>query len=560
MTLDITRSLPQAERDKIADEDFAGPHHSFPIDTQAHLDAAAHLIGHADDPEALKKKAIAIARRKGLTLPKAWQEEEKDDGSNEDRHAVPVIVRANGSHAPFKGTHSHAHPAFGSQGGDETHDHEHPHDGDANHDHAHEDRAEQPDILRSQASQPTEFSFFAPIVRVDAAKREVTVRATSEALDTYGTVFDFEGSKQSFGNWYGNIREMHAPKAVGRAFEWVARNNEKAIDVVLRISNGANDTWAKILDGTLIGASVGAKNGVWGKRTIDGEEVPVLLRYDLVELSLVDNPSNPDATIQIIRAAGEDAFEATDVLEGRTRSEEQEALAQPDDTRAGKAISSANAEKMHQMAMSSLQSAKTSADLCGCPACQEVSLALDPDQDGDIDIGDAQLDTDNDDGGKGVQQMADGSAVLILASAKADITRTTKEAVDSTLKPLVTRLNAVSARLAQLDQPDIADITRRLDEVSGLRAELTEVRSVLTKVQETTESYANRASTGGPVVNTGSLRGQYAPQPTQQFSPQHLAAQYAPFVELLIKQGIIRDRDQQVQANMLVQSIANGGK
>jgi ATP-dependent protease ClpP protease subunit len=40
-------------------------------------------------------------------------------------------------HDPMKGTHSHAHPAYGSQGGDALHSHEHQHDGDANHSHSH---------------------------------------------------------------------------------------------------------------------------------------------------------------------------------------------------------------------------------------------------------------------------------------------------------------------------------------------------------------------------------------------------------------------------------------
>lgn len=42
-------------------------------------------------------------------------------------------------HGPMSGTHSHAHPAYGSQGGDATHDHDHSHDGDAGHGHGHGD-------------------------------------------------------------------------------------------------------------------------------------------------------------------------------------------------------------------------------------------------------------------------------------------------------------------------------------------------------------------------------------------------------------------------------------
>ncbi|MGH2515951.1 MAG: hypothetical protein ACRDHP_09885, partial [Ktedonobacterales bacterium] len=36
---------------------------------------------------------------------------------------------------------------------------------------------------------------FAPIVRVDAARREIELCATSEALDSHGTVFDYRASK-----------------------------------------------------------------------------------------------------------------------------------------------------------------------------------------------------------------------------------------------------------------------------------------------------------------------------------------------------------------------------
>lgn len=38
-------------------------------------------------------------------------------------------------HDPMTGTHSHSHPAYGSQGGDAEHGHEHTHSGDASHDH-----------------------------------------------------------------------------------------------------------------------------------------------------------------------------------------------------------------------------------------------------------------------------------------------------------------------------------------------------------------------------------------------------------------------------------------
>src|SRR2546423_10958491 len=78
-TLEIKRYITAYERDAIPAEDFAGPDGTYPCDTQEHLDAAAHLIGHASDPAAVKKKAIEIAKRKGLTLPESWQKDTKEE-------------------------------------------------------------------------------------------------------------------------------------------------------------------------------------------------------------------------------------------------------------------------------------------------------------------------------------------------------------------------------------------------------------------------------------------------------------------------------------------------
>lgn len=72
MSIALKRDIPQSVRNKMPKEDFAGPHESFPIKTQADVNAAKHLVGHADDPEAVKAKIIAIAKRKGLTIPSSW--------------------------------------------------------------------------------------------------------------------------------------------------------------------------------------------------------------------------------------------------------------------------------------------------------------------------------------------------------------------------------------------------------------------------------------------------------------------------------------------------------
>ena len=74
--LDETRAYMNTEqRKKVAEQDFAGPHNTFPITDQKHVEYAAQLIGHAADPQAVKHKIKEIVRRKGLKLPKAWENE-----------------------------------------------------------------------------------------------------------------------------------------------------------------------------------------------------------------------------------------------------------------------------------------------------------------------------------------------------------------------------------------------------------------------------------------------------------------------------------------------------
>lgn len=67
-------TLTTAQRAKLPLSDFGQPStRSFPIVDASDVSDAAHLIGKARDPDATKKRVIAIARRKGLSIPKAWQ-------------------------------------------------------------------------------------------------------------------------------------------------------------------------------------------------------------------------------------------------------------------------------------------------------------------------------------------------------------------------------------------------------------------------------------------------------------------------------------------------------
>jgi hypothetical protein len=230
---------------------FAGPHESYPIEVPQDVEDAAGLVGHAADPAAVKAKIISIAHQMGpefvAKLPDSWTGEEGEGRA-----------------------------------------------------------ADLPEETRSMPDQTIEQVLFAPVTRVDEQRREITVTATSEAVDSFRTRFDFDASCDAFDRWIGNVREMHQAKAVGTRVAVHKDPVARKIDVTLRISKGAPDTWEKVLDGTLKGASIGASNVVWERPTTrdDSEAIPTARKFDLVELSLVDNPSNPDSRgITVLRNA-----------------------------------------------------------------------------------------------------------------------------------------------------------------------------------------------------------------------------------------------------------------
>jgi len=58
--------------------EHAGPHGSFPIESQENVDAAAHLIGKADNPADVNANVEEIAERKGYKVPDSWDKERQN--------------------------------------------------------------------------------------------------------------------------------------------------------------------------------------------------------------------------------------------------------------------------------------------------------------------------------------------------------------------------------------------------------------------------------------------------------------------------------------------------
>jgi len=146
-----------------------------------------------------------------------------------------------------------------------------------------------------------------PIAKVDKEKRMVSGFATLDNIDKQSDIVPTDVSVKAFERFRGNLREMHMPIAVGRVVSFKSDkfyNKEEdrfynGVFVNAYISKGAQDTWEKVLDGTLSGFSIGGSIKD-SDQVYDAEmdkSIRVIKDYDLHELSLVDNPANQFANI-----------------------------------------------------------------------------------------------------------------------------------------------------------------------------------------------------------------------------------------------------------------------
>lgn len=147
-----------------------------------------------------------------------------------------------------------------------------------------------------------------PIAKVDRERRMVSGFATLDNIDRQGDIVPSEASIKAFEKFRGNIREMHDDKkAVGKLvsfkedtfYDQETGKIYKGVFVSAYVSKGAQDTWEKVLDGTLTGFSIGGSVNDY-EDTYNEEmdkSIRVIKDYDLFELSLVDSPANQYANV-----------------------------------------------------------------------------------------------------------------------------------------------------------------------------------------------------------------------------------------------------------------------
>lgn len=430
------RYYSDKERDSMDADQFCGLHKSFPITSAADVSNAVYLIGKADDPAAVKACVMRKAKANGWPIPDAWKEDDKQERALTTSDRISMPMH---------------------------------------------------------------------IMRIDAAKREVWGQATAEVPDSYGTIFGY--CPDAWTKWRGNVREQHdSKKAVGNRIDLECDEKERAIYVGTRVSRGAQDTWLKVEDNVLTGYSAsvipdpefGPDPKRWPTKEYNGKAYPYLPRYTVAELSLVDNPACPGCNIQIVRA---DGF-TTDVLdtteEEPTNTTSSSSLSPLD--RAGARVSSDTRDAMHAGIGHTLHAAVAQMKNCGCDSCMKAQKLIDPDGDGDIDIGSFDdPDQDSND---------------LYNGRDADMERKIAGMIERALSPVYARLQGIAGALARSNAPSPINIesiisgaiTRTIEAANAAHeSSLAEVRASLGAVKEQVDKIADTPLPGAPIMNAGAL-------------------------------------------------------
>jgi hypothetical protein len=164
-----------------------------------------------------------------------------------------------------------------------------------------------------------------PFSKVDENRRTVSGFASLDNIDKQDDIVTAEASMDAFAKFRGNIREMHQPLAVGKMVSFKAdkyfdpetKKFYNGVYVSAYVSKGAQDTWEKVLDGTLQGFSIGGRMNKWddGYDEKSDKAIRIIKQYDLVELSLVDSPANQFANIMSVeKVDGLDVIKADETV------------------------------------------------------------------------------------------------------------------------------------------------------------------------------------------------------------------------------------------------------
>lgn len=155
---------------------------------------------------------------------------------------------------------------------------------------------------------------FARLVKADSRTRTITGIATASVPDRDNETLDFSSSAPRFAAWsadqysasngrsYGNIREMHQPRAVGLISEPLDIDSDaQQIRITARIVD--DECWKRICTGVLTGLSIGGRYLAKWSGQLNGEAT-TFYTAEPVEISVVDRPALPEAMLTVVKRDG----------------------------------------------------------------------------------------------------------------------------------------------------------------------------------------------------------------------------------------------------------------
>lgn len=164
----------------------------------------------------------------------------------------------------------------------------------------------------------TDFQFFMPIAKLDAASRTISGYASTPAKDRDGEIVTLKAVKAALPGYmaWGNVREMHKLSAIGVAQE--ANVDDKGLFLTAKIIDDA--AWKKCVEGVYKGFSIGGR-----KLDRSGNKITAL---EMTEISVVDRPANPECSFALAKSASnaEGASGYLLAAEKPERTPEQKAL------------------------------------------------------------------------------------------------------------------------------------------------------------------------------------------------------------------------------------------
>jgi hypothetical protein len=144
--------------------------------------------------------------------------------------------------------------------------------------------------------------FYAPLSKVeksnDGSLRIVGV-ASRETIDSDGEIIKASAMKKALPDFFkhgtGALRVMHQPIAAGTVDSATSEGDATVIEATIVDRDAIQKTLTGVFKGLSIGGKVVKRNAADRK---------IIEEIRLTEISLVDRPSNGDATFEILKIAG----------------------------------------------------------------------------------------------------------------------------------------------------------------------------------------------------------------------------------------------------------------